>query len=126
MHPLLGLLLSRPQLLAEHAQAYGELFTEEMAQARSAWQHWVLWHAAAMCCLLVAAMLAGVALMLWATLPANGMQAPWLLLLTPVLPLAAALGCWGVAQHRGAPQTFVLMRDQISADMAMLRAAKPS
>ncbi|MDD2919495.1 hypothetical protein [Rhodoferax sp.] len=126
MHPLLELLLARPQLLADHALAYGELFTEELAQARSAWQRWALWRAAALCGLLLATLLAGVALMLWAALPASGMPMPWLLLLTPMLPLAAALSCWGVAQQRGSPQAFALMRGQMNADMAMLRAARPS
>lgn len=36
MHPLLELLLARSQLLADHAQAYGALFTEEMGQAGGA------------------------------------------------------------------------------------------
>lgn len=124
MHPLLELLLARPQLLADHALAYGELFTQEMAQALRAWQRWALWRAAALCALLLATVLAGVALMLWAALPASGMSAPWLLLLTPMLPLVVAVGCWGVARQRGSPQAFGLLRDQISADMAMLRAAR--
>jgi hypothetical protein len=104
MHPLLELLLARPQLLADHALAYGELFTEEMAQALRAWQRWALWRAAAMCGLLLTAVLGGVALMLWAALPASGMPAPWLLLLTPMLPLASAVACWGVAQQRARPR----------------------
>jgi hypothetical protein len=41
-----------------------------------------------------------------------------------MLPLASAVACWGVAQQQGSPQAFGLLRGQISADMAMLRAAR--
>lgn len=124
MHPLLDVLLARPQLLVDHAQAYGELFTEELDQARVALQRWVMWQSLALCALLMAGILAGVAVMLWAMLPGNPPQALWVLLFTPMVPLACAVGCWLVARRSGSPRAFALLREQISLDMAMLRAAR--
>lgn len=63
MHPLLELLLARPQLLADHAQAYAALFTEEMVLARVAWQRQAVCWAIIITCLLSACILAGVAAM---------------------------------------------------------------
>lgn len=124
MHPLLQLLLTRPQLLADHAQAYGALFTEEMGDARAALQRWALWRAVTLCCLFSAAILAGMALMLWAMLPVSPQQASWVLLVTPMLPLAVAVVCWPLARKNGSPPLFAQMRAQIHSDQAMLRAAK--
>jgi uncharacterized membrane protein YqjE len=124
MHPLFELLLARPQLLADHAQAYGALFTEELGEARAALQRWALWRAVTLCSLFSAAILAGMALMLWAMLPASPMQAGWVLLVTPLLPLVVAVVCWPLAKKNGTPPLFDLMRAQIRADKAMLRAAR--
>jgi hypothetical protein len=33
MHPLIGVLLRKPQLLATHVKAYGELLLQELSQA---------------------------------------------------------------------------------------------
>lgn len=124
MHPLLELLLARPQLLADHAQAYGALFTEEMGEARAALQRWAIWRAITLCSLFSAAILAGMALMLWAMLPPSPTQASWLLLVTPMVPLVVAAVCWPLAKKNGTPPLFDLMRAQIRADKAMLRAAR--
>lgn len=124
MHPLLELLLARPQLLADHAQAYSELFTEEVGQARAALQRWAMWQAITICSFFSASILAGMAVMLWAMLPSSPMQAAWVLLVTPMVPLAVAVVCWQLARKNGAPQFFDQMRAQIRADKAMLRAAK--
>lgn len=124
MHPLLELLLGRPQLLADHALAYGALFTEEMGEARAALQRWALWQAVTLCSLFLAATLAGMALMLWAMLPASPMQTTWLLLVTPMVPLVVAAVCWPLAKKNGTPPLFDLMRAQIRADKAMLLAAR--
>jgi hypothetical protein len=62
--------------------------------------------------------------MLWAALPGPGMQAPWVLILVPLLPLAGALGCLGRARaHGGGGVAFDALRRQVRADLAMLREA---
>lgn len=124
MHPLLELLLARPQLLADHAQAYGALFNEEMGQARAALQRWAMWRTITLCCLLSAGILAGMAIMLWAALPGGSMQAPWVLLVTPMVPLAVAIGRWVSARKSGPLRFFEQLRAQVRVDRAMLHAAK--
>ncbi|MDD2844755.1 MAG: hypothetical protein PHT57_07350 [Rhodoferax sp.] len=124
MHPLIELLLARPQLLADHAQAYGALFTEEMGEARAALQRWAIWLTMTLCSLFSAVILAGMALMLWAMLPASPMQFSWVLLVTPMVPLAVAGVCWQLARKNGTPRFFDQMRAQIRADKAMLSAAR--
>lgn len=124
MHPLFELLLSRPQLLADHAQAYGALFTEEMGEARTALQRWAMWRAITLCSFFSAVILAGMALMLWAMLPGSPVQATWVLLITPLVPLAIGVVCWPLAKKNGEHKFFDQTRTQIGIDKAMLRAAK--
>jgi uncharacterized membrane protein YqjE len=121
MHPLLKLLATRPQLLAEHARGYAELTAAELARAAPLWKRQALLSALALFGLLAALLLAGVALMLWAALPAQPMQAPWLLVAVPLLPLAAAIACLAALRARKKRDTFGNLRQQLNADLAMLR-----
>ena len=66
MHPLFHLLATRPQLLADHAEAYAELVAVEINRMSATWTRLALLNAMALCSLSVALALAGVALMLWA------------------------------------------------------------
>ena len=77
MHPLLHLIATRPQLLAEHAQAYAELVSTELPRASAAWKRQALLNTLAWLGFLAALLLGGVALMLWASLPLSSMPAPW-------------------------------------------------
>jgi cytochrome bd-type quinol oxidase subunit 2 len=121
MHPLLGLLATRPQLLVDHAQAYAALFSEELDQACATWQRRAVLQAVALCCLGVAAVLAGVALMLWAVNPVPQTYAPWVLLFTPLLPLLVAAACLVLVRKSNCEHAFANLSRQISADIAMLR-----
>jgi cytochrome bd-type quinol oxidase subunit 2 len=121
IHPLFHLIATRPQLLAEHAQAYAELLAAEITQASAAWKRRAILLAAALCCLGVAAVLAGVALMLWAVVAEGDIRSPWALIVTPLLPLAAALICLITARAQDEREALASLRLQVSADMAMLR-----
>ncbi len=122
MHPLLRLVTNQPQLLAEHAEAYADLFGEELSTASAKWKRQALLGALALFGLVVGAVLAGVALMLWAVIPPAGMQAPWALIAAPLLPLLAAIGCALAARSPSTgPGLFGAMRQQVKADVAMLR-----
>jgi len=123
MHPLLTLIALRPQLLLDHAQAYATLFNEEFSLAFATWRRWALLQAVALCCLGVAVMLAGVALMLWAVTPPAQIHAPWVLFAMPLLPLAIALACALKAHQQAQADTFANLGRQIDADLAMLREA---
>lgn len=121
MHILLKLFLAQPQLLAEHAQAYGELMAAEFNDASSVVVRRVLVGGAGVLCLLVAAVLAGMALLLCAVTTAAQIQAPWALIVVPLVPLLASLTClvWLRAQHPWRPLHH--LRSQARADLDMLR-----
>ena len=126
MHPLLHLVATQPQLLADHAEAYAELVAAEIGTASAAWKRRALLNAVALCCLVVAVVLAGVALMLWAVIPAAQMHAAWVLIAAPLLPVAVALGCLLAARAQDEGGVFENLRRQMKADMAMLREMSPS
>lgn len=121
VYTLLQLLATRPQLLVEHAQAYADLVLEEIDTASNAWRRGALLCAAALCCVGVAAVLGGVALMLWATIPAAPAQALWVLIGTPLAFLTGAVWCLLAARAAVERKPFDNVRRQIEADMAMLR-----
>ena len=126
MRFLLDLWLSRPQLLVAHAHAYGALVEEEIEQVVAACRWWGVLYAIATCCIATAAVFSGVALMLWLVLEANQMHTPWLMWMIPLLPLAVAAASLVVAQRRKPLQSIARVREQINADIAMLRAANAS
>jgi hypothetical protein len=123
IYSLIHLLSAKPQLLLDHAEGYSDLFAAEASGASAWWKRRALLYVSALCCGSVAAVLAGVAALLWATLPAAGMQAPWVLILVPALPTAVALWCVIAALAQTKETHFANLREQARADMAMLREA---
>ncbi len=121
MHPLLQLIATKPQLLFDHAEAYGELVTSEAKYISALWKRRALLMAIALCSLGVGAVLAGVALMLWAVIPASQIQAPWALLVAPLLPLTLAAACIVYARSHAETNAFSTIREQVNADLTMLR-----
>jgi uncharacterized membrane protein len=121
IHPVFRLAASQPQLLAEHAAAYAGLLGEELAMGSARLKRRLALQLAGAACLVVAAVLLGVALLLWASLPGAGSRAPWLFVLTPVLP--AVLGLWALwlAQDRETVEWFTSLRRQLAEDAALLR-----
>ncbi len=126
LHPLLHLVTSQPQLLAEHAEAYADLFGEELDAASAQWKRKALLSAVALCSVAVAAVLAGVALMLWAVIPPADIHAPWALVAGPLLPLLVAGACLLSARAQPDRAAFDAMRQQVKADVAMLREVSAS
>ncbi|OIQ73448.1 hypothetical protein GALL_449160 [mine drainage metagenome] len=125
MHPLFALLATRPQLLVDHAQAYAALFCAEFSLARAQWRKVVILQAVALFFFAAATVLAGVALMLWAVTPVVQIHTPWLLFVTPLLPLGAAIACQLAARKHNQSNAFTNLSQQISADIALLRAVAP-
>lgn len=123
---LLQLLVDHPQRLADHAQAYAQLAQAELGAARRAWTRRLRLMAGALWGAALASVLAGVALMLWAVVPAGQVQAPWALVAAPLLPALAALACgWAawVAPGREADAPFDHLKAQLQADLCLLRQA---
>lgn len=125
-HPLLQLGMTRPHLLAEHAQAYAELVAAEVDAVSTRWKRRAVLGVVALCCLVVTVALAGVACMLWAVVPVAQMPAPWALIVAPLVPVIVAAGCL-LAAHGGDDEgTFDALRNQLKDDMAMLREVSVS
>jgi len=120
MHPLLNLIATRPQLLAEHAAAYADLVAEEFPRTTAAWKRQAVLNVLALVGVLCAVLLAGVAVLLWAAGPGE-MRAPWLLVVVPLVPLVGAIACASAAHARGRRTAPSVLKEQLSADLAMLR-----
>lgn len=121
IHPLFRLIASRPQMLADHVEAYSDLVAQEVDTLAAGWKQRALLGAVAGVSGGVALILGGVALMLWATLPVESMRAPWALAAVPGVPLLIAIGCWIGLQRTVTTQGFKTVREQFAADVAMLR-----
>lgn len=120
-HPLLRLVVSQPQLLVDHAAAYAEFLGTELASAYTGWKQQMLLTVAIVACLGVGAVLAGVAWMLWAMLPAAPGQLLWPLLVAPAIPCLLAVGLLVKALRHQAPGAMDQVKLQLAQDMAMMR-----
>ncbi len=122
IHPLLRLIVTQPHLLTDHLHAYAELVGEEVGHAKSQFKRRMLWQALAAGLAVMALLLGGMALLLWAAIPVAEMPAPWALLLLPLALALAALACFFAARGNGEP-AFANLQRQIAADAALLREA---
>lgn len=122
LHPIFHLVATQPELLGQHAQAYGELVSAELSAQAGVWSRRALLAAVALCLLCVFLVLVGVALMLWATLVPEPRLA-WVLVAVPSVPGVGALVCYLLARRRDAAdaQSFAELRSQMQADLALLR-----
>ena len=121
LHPLVHLIASRPELLAEHVSAYADLFAQELASASALTKRRLALQFAAGACLAVAAILAGVAVLLWASLPTLAL--PWVLALVPTVPGVIGLWIILVGDTAGTQAPFAGLRRQLAADAALMRSA---
>jgi cytochrome bd-type quinol oxidase subunit 2 len=122
-HPLIKMLVSRPEMLAEHAGAYAELAAAEASQAVDQARNKAIAGAAAGVLALVGLVLAGVAARRGAAVATAAMPAPWLLVVVPALPLAAAIGAVLWLRSRPAVASFALLREQMAQDSALIQEA---
>ncbi len=122
IHPFFSTLLSQPGLLVEHLDAYAELARAEAGAWGSAVQsRWMLKIAMALCGLLaitlgaMAALLAGA--IAWRSMPHG-----WVLLVVPLVPALAALGCWWRMRNLATRQAFAVLREQFATDLKIMRS----
>ena len=120
IHPLLRLIATQPHLLVDHAEAYAELASDEFSKTASLWKWRVVLSVVGLFLIVVAAILGGVALMLWAVIPSTSIQAPWALVAGPLIPAAIAVGCLMKARQQP-PSSFDALKKQIRADLLMVR-----
>jgi len=123
IHPLLHLLVTQPRLLAGHAAAYAELVAKEVGAATVSRERKALITVAQLCCWTAATIFAGVALMLWSALPTVDKYALWALLGVPMLAMVAALVLRMASARVVMVSPFDNVRQQFTADIAMLREA---
>ena len=123
LHPLLHLIATKPQLLADHAQAYAELAAVEVGEFSAAWRRRAVLFAVAAFFIGLAVLLAGVAVMLWSVFPVAQMQAPWALVAVPLALAAIGAVCLLVGRSPSQASAFATLREQVKADLLMLREA---
>lgn len=121
IHPLLRLITSEPQLLGDHVEAYADLVGEEAKKSASAWGLRLGLFAAALCLAGAGLVLTGVAIMIWAAVPAGDIHSPWVLVAVPAITLVLAVACFLYARSNPVESAFDNVKKQLSADMAMLR-----
>ena len=125
-HPLLHLLATKPQWLAEHAAAYAELGMVELEEVAEHWRRRALFTAAAVGLTCVSVTLSGVALMFWGTQAALPPGAAWFLWGPPVFTAGSALGFVAALRRGPAAERFVDLQTQLQADLALLEEAAKS
>lgn len=120
IRPLLQLMASEPELLTEHLQSYAALLGDEVGTFQGQFkQRWTLWAILALL-ITVTVIFAGVALMLWLAMPGI----PWTVWLVPGgMALLCLLVFWRIQQRKHTPG-FLVLRQQIAADLAMLHQVK--
>jgi uncharacterized membrane protein YqjE len=121
IHPLLHLIATKPQLLGDHVEAYAELVGAEVSKTSKTWISRIVFWAAAAFLATIFLVFTGVAVMFWAVVPTDSMNVPWLLVVVPIVPLVAAVVCVLRAKAHPEQTAFQTVKDQLSADMAMLR-----
>ena len=123
VHPLFKALLSRPELLAEHAGAYAELASVEVAEAAQRARQRAVLAAAALGCAVAGSLLGGIALLALAVVPVSAMPAPWALAVVPGVPLLAAAALWSAQSRHAGQQAFARLREQWMLDQALIGEA---
>jgi uncharacterized membrane protein YqjE len=120
IHPVFRLAAAQPMLLAAHVGAYAGLVSEELHTSAAALQRRLLWQLGGALSLAVAAVLAGVALLVWVSLAPGVQPARWLFVVTPLLPAALGLAaCWRAQVHRNG-EPLARLRAQLTEDAALL------
>ena len=114
---------SQVDLLADHLDAYADLASAQVRATRRALATRALLVALAGLSALLALLLAGMALLLWAALSPELLARPWMLLLIPALPALLALGAAWALRSSAPLAGFGPLREQFSRDAQMLHDA---
>lgn len=121
IHPLLKLVATQPHLIGDHFEAYAELIGAEVEQTSKMWIMRIAFYAVALFLFSAGLIFVGVALMLWAVVPTDSMNLAWLLIVVPIVPLVAGGLCIWRAMTGPTHGPFETVKQQVNADLAMLR-----
>jgi hypothetical protein len=121
IHPLLRLAATQPNLLGDHVEAYAALVGEEVSKVSTSLMMRAGLYLGALAMFAIGLVLVGVALMLRATVPASDYPAGWALVVVPLTPFVLGAICTLIARAKPVDKAFVTIKDQLNADMAMLR-----
>ena len=124
IHPIVYVAARRPQLLAAHAKAYGDLLLEEGRRTLSSLVVHAVLYAAAGVIGLLGLVFGGVALLLYAAIPGE-LRNGWLLVALPCASMLAAGVCVVVARVLPANITLDVLGRQIKADIDMIHEMGP-
>ena len=122
IHPIFRVLAREPHLLADHAQAYAALVGEQLGEAASSLKQRAVLMVIAGVLLFLGVIFLGVAFMLWGASD-GGMRAPWALFVGPLVPIAAGVACLLAGKGKTMTSPLDKVREQMSADISMLREA---
>ncbi|MGD9834924.1 MAG: phage holin family protein [Piscinibacter sp.] len=120
LRPVIRLATERPEWLAEHLLAYGELAGEELGQAAAEWRRRLVWQLAALVLGAIALTLAGVAALLWIAAH-DGATSVAALSIVPAVPAIAALACAALGRPDARATRFERVRGQLQADAAAMQ-----
>jgi uncharacterized membrane protein YqjE len=123
LHPMFKIVASRPELVAEHLAAYGQLAAVQAQAAAVQLQRRAVLAGVVSLSAALGMGLAGVALLLVGVVPLQAMPAPWLLGVVPLVPLAVAAFCWMRLRAVKEASALAPLREQFAADAALLREA---
>jgi len=121
IHPLFRLLVSEPQMLADHVEAYAGLVTEEVGAAAARMKRRVLMQVLSLAGIVLGVFFGLIALMLWAAVPE--LRAPWVLVAVPAVLLIGGIAARMMASKSDEEtRGMQVIREQMAADAAMLRS----
>ncbi len=124
LRPLLHLIVTQPELLGEHVEAYAQLVGEEVGKISALWVWRVVYWATAGVMLGMGVLFTGIALMLWGAASLDDpMIASWLLIVVPLVPFVIAAICVLLARSKADYPAFEVVKKQLDADVALLREA---
>ena len=119
IHPIVHVVARRPQLLADHAKAYGDLLLEEGRRTLSSLVVHAVLYAAGGVLGGLGLVFGGVALLLYAAIPGE-FRNGWLLVALPLTTLLAGGLCVIVARALPVNITLEVVGQQVRADIDMI------
>lgn len=121
IHPLLKLVMTKPHLLGSHVEAYAALVGDEAKKISTSLAMRVGLYAGAGVLALIGLILVGVALLLRASISSVDYPAGWALFVVPLAPFVIAAVMVVVARSKPIEKAFDIVKQQVKADMDLLK-----